>query len=111
MSRSEFPQETALKLDRESSRTYGINPAKIHSFGSFIVLVTLFSLSAGTMVLAYFESSLAAGIDVPALSLCLGALCSILTGSGLTVLVLYGSLWADSRNLTWSRLPILNRFK
>jgi hypothetical protein len=86
-----FPQETALKFDRESSRTYGIHPAKIHGFGSLIVLVTLFSLSAGTMVLAYFESRLAEGIDVPTLSLCLGALCSILTGAGLTALVFYAA--------------------
>jgi hypothetical protein len=100
-----------LKYDRESSRTYGIHPVKIHGFGSLIVLVTLFSLSAGTMVLAYFESSLAAGSDVSALSLCLGALCSILTGAGLTALVFYGSLWTDSRNFSWSHLRTLDRFK
>jgi hypothetical protein len=100
-----------LKCGQASRHTYGIHPVKIHGFGSWIVLATLFSLLAGTMVLAYFWSSLAAGIDVPALGLCLGVLCSILTGVGLTALAFYSSLLADSRDSTWLRLPTLNRFK
>jgi hypothetical protein len=82
-----------LKSDQESSRTYDIHPAKIHGFGSWIMLVALFALLVGTMVLAYFESSLAAGVDVPALgtALCLAAFSSILAGVGLTALVFYSS--------------------
>jgi hypothetical protein len=77
-----------LKSDQKLSRTNGIHPAEIHGFGSWIVLVALFALLVGTMVLAYFESSLAAGVDVPALgkALCLAAFFSILVGVGLTAL-------------------------
>ena len=92
-----------MQFDHQSNRTYGKHSAKIHSFGPWIVLVTLFSLSAATMVLAYLESSLVTGIYVPTSSFCLGALCSILIGVGLTALVFYSGIWADTRNLTWSR--------
>ena len=82
-----------MNSDQESSRTYCIHPAKILGIGSWIVLVALFALLVGTMVLAYFELSLAAGVDVPALgmALCLGAFFSILAGVGLTSLVFYSS--------------------
>ena len=82
-----------MKSGQESSRTYCIHPARIHAIGSWIVLVALFALLVGTMVLAYFELSLAAGVDVPALgmALCLGAFFSILVGVGLTSLVFYSS--------------------
>ena len=82
-----------MKSDQESSRTCGIHPAKIHGIGSWIVLVALFALLVGTMVLAYFELSLGAGVDLPALgmALCLGALFSILAGVGLTALVFHSS--------------------
>ena len=83
-----------MRSDQESNRTLRIHPAKIHGLGPWIVLVALFALLVGTMVLAYFESSLAAGVDAPALSyiaLCLGALFSILVGVGLTALVFYSS--------------------
>ena len=83
-----------MRSDRESSRTNGIHPARIHGVGPWVVLVALFALLAGTMVLAYFESSLAAGVDVPALdyeAFCLGTFFSILVGVGLTALVFYSS--------------------
>jgi hypothetical protein len=95
-----------LKSDQESSHTRGIHAAKIHGFGSWIGLVALFALLVGTMVLAYFESSLAAGVDVPALgmALCLGALFSILAGVGLTALVFYSSRYRPTAAISRGRV-------
>jgi len=82
-----------MKSDQESSSIARIYPTKIHGFGSWIVLVALFTLLVGTMVLTYLASSLAAGVDVPALGMafCLGAFFSVLAGVGLTALVFYSS--------------------
>jgi hypothetical protein len=95
-----------LKPDQESSRTRGIHAAKIHGLGSWIGLAALFALLVGTMVLAYFESNLAAGINVPALglALCLGALFSILAGVGLTALVFYSSRYRPTAAISQGRV-------
>ena len=82
-----------MKFDQKSTSTHDVHSTRIHSVGLWIVLITLFALLVGTMVLSYFASSLAAGIDVPALGMtfCLGAFFSILAGVGLTALVFYSS--------------------
>ena len=70
------------------------------------MLVALFALLVGTMVLAYFELSLAAGVDVPALgmALCLGAFFSILVGVGLTSLVFYSSNYQPTAAISQGRV-------
>ena len=80
-----------MKSGQESSRICGTHTDNIHGLGPWIGLAALFALLVATMVLAYFGSSLAAGVDVPALgmSLCLGAFFSILAGVGLTALLFY----------------------
>jgi hypothetical protein len=94
-----------LTFDQESGRTRGIHAANIHGFGPWIGMVVLFALLVGT-ILAYFESSLAAGVDVPALgmALCLGALVSILAGVGLTALVFYSGRYRPTAAISKGRV-------
>jgi len=58
------------------------------------MIVFLLTLLVATMALAYFESCLAAGVDIPVsgyIAFCLGALFSILMGVGLTALVFHST--------------------
>ena len=95
-----------MKSDQESSRTHGVHAAKVHGFGSWIGLVAMFALLVGTMVLVCFESSLAAGVDVPALgkALCLGVFFSILAGMGLTAMVSYASRYRPTAAISRGRV-------
>jgi len=95
-----------LKYNQQSSRSHGIHADKIHGYGPWIVLAALFALLVGTMVLAYIESNLAAGVDVPALgmALYLGAFFSILAGVGLTALVFYSSNYRPTAAISQGRV-------